>query len=370
MQKLKENKDILIFILFAYMILTSYVSQTLYAYVTGASTLVFFVVLCVLFLLTVNLPQRLKKPDWELYIAGAAIVIAGLNLIIIGSNKGAVLVVADMALMLYLCDKITLSDRIKRLLGVVGVAVMIPWYAYVHWYYNFNMAGFIFITILIMGELLLEYIKNDYEFYYLQYVQILLYVVTILFTFCYHARGAMVCVILAGIIYLLLPLIARGKLYTLLVLLSTVFSIAFTGLYIAMGKLGVNFRVLYKDVLSGRQEIWGELWEAFLKQPLTGIGSSYELKSLFIFEVHNGLFDILTVHGVIVFILICILLIRKMCETGKTQFKFYPDKRLAAAGIFCFLFASFFENCFIVPPYSVIVFVLLLYVLDGSSYVN
>ena len=235
---------------------------------------------------------------------------------------------------------------------------MIPWYSVVRWYFNFNMAGLIFITFMVFGELLLEYAKNSFELYYLKYVQGLLYLVTFLAAVCYHARSAALCIIAFGLIWLILPKLAGKGVYCLLPAAAIAGSIAFTLIYTAVGKKGMNVKILYKDVLSGRQDIWRELWEAFLARPLTGIGSSYKIKSFFIFEVHNGLLDILIVHGIIVFVLIVFLLLKRLLDLKNVGYAFYPEKRLAAAGIYCYLFASFFENCFIVPPYCFFVFIL------------
>ena len=361
-----KYRGLIICALFTYLLLTSFLTQGLYALTTPYATLIILFCIAAVFLGSVNPIERLKHKDFELIITAAAAVVAALNLIIIGSNKGAFLIVADNALLFYLAGKVPLSLRCRKFMCAVGISLIIPWYSVVRWFYNFNMAGLVFITFMIMGELLLEYVKNDFELYYLKYVQLLLFIVTLLFTICYLARSAALCVLLFGIVWLLLPRITQSFGYYVLMVISTLGSILFTGFYTLMGFTGLDLRFLNKDLLSGRQDIWKELWGAFAAKPLTGIGSSYKMKSFFIFEVHNGLMDILVVHGIIVFVLLMILLVKRLLELKGAYKSFYPEKRLAIAGIYCYLFASFFENCFIVPPYCIVVFVLMEIVLADT----
>ena len=301
----------------------------------------------------------------QLILSALAFIIAFLNLFFIGSNKGACLIVADLGLLLCLSARISLSERIKRILAFSACLFMIPWYAYVNWYYGFNTIALLYLTFLFMGAVLLEYIKNDYDLIYLRYVQILLVLATFLFTLCYHARFGILTVLVFCLVWLILPWASEKRWASwALIFFFTFGSICFTGLYAMLGSSGFKIRILYKEVLSGRELIWKELWDAFLAQPFTGIGSSYSLKSLFIFEVHNGLFDILAVHGIVVFIIILFLLMIRLWAICKVKYRYYPDRRLAAAGVFALLFASFFENGFITPPYSMIFFALLLLTRD------
>ena len=357
-KSISKYVGLIICALFTYLYLSSFLTQDIYAATTPYATLIIFILMALVALGAIDPVDRLKNKDIEFIAAAAAALIGLINLFLIGSNKGAFLIAADNAMLLYLAGKVPLSERCRKFICAVGVSVMIPWYAVVRWYYNFNMAGLVFITLMVMGELLLEYVKNHYEFYYLKAVQILLFAVTLLFTVCYHARSAALCVVLYGVVWLLLPGLGKSKAYHALVFFATAGSLIFTLIYTALGIKRVELKVLYKDVLSGRQDIWRELWGAFIRHPLTGIGSAYKLKSFFIFEVHNGLMDILVVHGVIVFVCIVFLLLKRLYGLKNLSYAFYPEKRLAAAGIYCYLFASFFENCFIVPPYCFIVFVL------------
>ena len=76
-------------------------------------------------------------------------------------------------------------------------------------------------------------------------------------------------------------------------------------------------------------------------------------------EVHNGLLDILIIHGTVCFCLVIYFLWRRLRGIREVASQNKLAKT-AMAGIFSMLVASFFENYFIVAPYSMIFFYLFL----------
>lgn len=362
-EKAFRKEEIVLGALFAFQMAASFVLQRIYAAVAGYETLVMFIALAVVcIMLTMADKTGLVKKDAVTLICIIAAVITPLNLLLLHSGMGAALVIYDLVLSCLLVIRGEyLSGRMKRVICFFGAAFMLLWYPVVRWDYGFNMAGLAFIILLIFGELLMEYVKNDLDMEYLKYIQVLLFIASVLCAVCYQARSAALSMMVFAVCYFISPVIFNNRaIYNAWVSLLTLGSLIFTGLYSLLGTTGWNLRLLYKDVLSGRELIWGELWSEFLKRPLTGIGSSYEMKSFFIFEVHNGVFDILVVHGLIVFICVMILLFMALNSFNSSDLLFCPDKRLAFSGISTLLFASFFENCFIVTPYSCIFLILML----------
>ena len=289
--------------------------------------------------------------DREILIALAGCMVAMINLFVIGSNKGAFLTAADLLLACVCLGFFELTRGEKLFVCSVGAVLLIWWYCTVRWYFNFNMAGMIFMLTGILSMLLMELIMEGRpDMGYLRFVQVIQYLTATLLCLLYHSRCVLAGMLAFGLLYLMLPLVCKSRvLKGMLVALCTAGSLLFTALYILMDRWGINITILYKDVLSGRQHIWKELWEAFGAMPLTGIGSSYHLKSFFIFEVHNGLFDILAVHGIIVFAAVMVLLVKRLYEALGACGSVYDRLRLAAA--FSMLLISFFENFFINSPY-------------------
>ena len=340
--KTTEKYEYVLGALFLVLMLGSFITQKIYAVVSVYETLIMFaalVVVCVM--LTVKDREKYLRIDGAAVLCVIAAVIAPLNLIILHSGMGAVLIIFDLVLSLFLIIRGTgLSGWMKRALAFSGAALMLVWYPVVRWDYGFNMVGLIFIILMIFGEIFMEYLKNDMD---------------------HQARSAALSMVVFGISYFAVPLIIKKRVfYNVWIFLFTAGSLIFTGLYVFLSTTGWNVRLLYKDVLSGRELIWSELWQEFIKRPLTGIGSSYEMKRFFIFEVHNGLLDILVVHGLPVFICIATLLVMALNRLFSRDLLFCPDKRLAFSGICTLLFASFFENGFIVTPYSCVFLVLML----------
>ena len=151
--------------------------------------------------------------------------------------------------------------------------------------------------------------------------------------------------------------------YVLVTLGTTIGAVLFSLLYICLGAMKDTFRIriFYKDIISGREEVWSVLWSAFLKQPVTGIGSSYDIQLDWLngmFEVHNGLLDILVVHGTAVFAVTIVLMVKRFLELHEFSVS-SPLNKCAMAGVFAMMMPAFMENYIIVPPYSLILLILI-----------
>lgn len=346
-------------VLWAVLFAGCFLSQDIYAVVARYASLGASAGLAALFFTHVNPAECFCKKNTEFFLMVAADVLTLVNLFVIGSNKGALLTVVNLLLVIYLADKVRFTDRQTQILAGCAAFFLLPWFAFVKWEYNFNMAGLVFLVITILGILFLELLREKCGLFYLKWIQLLLYLTGMLYTILYHSRCAMMGMIAFGVFLFGGKFLQKRKSFRrIIIIAATAGSILFTVFYVWLGTLPVEITFLYKSILSGREEIWAELWQALFKQPFTGIGSSYRMKSFFIFEVHNGLFDILAVHGIVIFFLVLVLLIRKMWMLTENM-KGTAVERIAFAGMISMLFTSFFENFFIVPPYLLVFFLLL-----------
>lgn len=358
-EKLREAGKWIFVLLWALLFLGCFFRQDIYAVAARYASLVAFAGFCVLFFTHDSLKACFLRRDREFFLMAAADVLALVNLFVIHSNKGALLTVVNLLFVVYLAGRVDFSGRQMEVLTGFATLFLIPWFAFVKWEYNFNMAGLVFMTITILGILFLELLRERTGLLYLRWVAVLLYATGTLYTVLYHARCAMVGMSAFGIFLAGGKLLQKYKpLHRVLIIAATAGSIAFTIFYVWLGSRSFDLTFLYKSILSGREEIWKELWQALFSQPITGIGSSYEMKSFFIFEVHNGLFDILAVHGIPVFLVVIGLLVKRLWSFSAIPQR-TPAGRVALAGMFAILFTSFFENFFIVPPYLLVFFVLL-----------
>ena len=208
-------------------------------------------------------------------------------------------------------------------------------------------------------------LKEKYKCFILFPAQVLAMVFGYVWIVWLRARCAWVGLLVFAVLFFVPRGIFKKKgLYKLLLLFSTIGAILFAAAYIVMSGLGVDFYMpfMYKRFLSGRELIWFELAGAYLRNSLTGIGSSYEMKVYYMeggLEVHNGLLDILIIHGTVCFCLVIYFLWRRLRGIREVASQNKLAKT-AMAGIFSMLVASFFENYFIVAPYSMIFFYLFL----------
>ncbi|NLG03249.1 MAG: hypothetical protein GX567_05415 [Clostridia bacterium] len=320
---------------------------------TDAYASVFIFVMCgILFLNNVDLLSLIRSKNKEFIILAVVIVIIGLNLIIIQSNKGAFFVAANFILIWYLSDKIILTQKQISIIGGCYLGLLLIWLviAYPVFFgnydqiaYNTNTAATFTVYTLLCAFIFLRKLSMKHEMFGL--LTVILLVRTGHLVLWHRARGAFIMLILFLFLFYLMPRLywKNRKLYTCLIMLATIGSLLFVSLYVLIGSTGVNFRLpfFYKNIFSGRQKIWLEIAKMFVKQPLTGIGSGYVLDSFFEYNLHNAMYDIIAVHGVIVFAGTLFFIIRRLKKFREHAFK----SELAVCAL-CAVFAVFFESYF------------------------
>lgn len=353
---------------------------------TRYGTLITFVSLAGAFFCYVNIKDALKDKIFWVMVATDAVAL--FNLFIIGSNKGSILVVIDIMLVLYLADKIVLSRKQALFILAYTAFFFFYWTIDVKGYfkgYNTNYGGLILITgfayLMILMQIFNEALGYKYgEFIgefgraegfkcwwkrFFWYPLLYLFFIALAFNIIswYRSRTALMGLI-ALLVIMAIPrgIITDKIIYPVICVVSTAGSVLFTGIYIIVGGLGdgEGIQLFYKSIISGRNDIWGEFWQSYLKQPITGFGSSYVPKLEFmggVLEVHNAMLDILFVHGLVVFIAVCSLLIYKLLLLKDKTKKTSVGKVIFAA-IICMLITGFFENYYIIQPFSLMLLVL------------
>ncbi len=342
-----------------------------YEAVAPYGTLISFVFLCVTFACYVRPTKAIKDPYF--YAVVVACVVAGVNLIVIGSGKGAFLTAADVLIVSYLADKIRLGRAQMWFIGIYTGFYFYYWTFDVKGYfkgYNTNYGGLVLITGFVFAITALTAFREKLKDTEKGGARFLSAFILFMFAWGYNiiawyrARCALLGLVVFAILYLVPEKIWKNKVfYTILTLGATLGAIAVSLLYVWLGKYAEQFdiRIFYKDIISGRDAIWADLWGAFLKHPVTGIGSSYKINVDWMdgmFEVHNGLLDILIVHGIIVFAITVVILIERLLKLREGAAS-GPVSRSAVAAVFALLAASFMENFFIVPPFLLLVLVLI-----------
>lgn len=344
-----------------------------YEVIAPLGTLMSTIALFVAFFCYVDIKEAVR--DKEVYIMAIGDLVALTNLFVIGSNKGAFLTVTCLLMMLYMADKLVMHKTVVKIICVYLGFHYFYWTFDVKGYfkgYNTNYGGLVLITGFAFAMLCFTYIrekvriKGNMKLYYALLVPyIFMFAWGYNIISWYRARCALLGLLVIAVLIALPKKLWNMKwMYNILTGAMTFGAIAVSGVYVWLGRMKDVFtiRIFYKDIISGREEIWSELWQAFSARPITGIGSSYEIKLDWMggmFEVHNGFLDILIVHGIIVFGIAMYFMVRRLLSIREYAAKSEVCK-VAMAGVMAVLASSFLENFFIVPPFTLCLMFLIL----------
>lgn len=312
-----------------------------------------FVFLCegLLLINNFNIFKALKEKDKELFFITALLIIIGVNLILVNSGFGAYFTAANFALILYSSDKIVLSKNQVLFLSGCYMALLLLWLVPLYPSYfgdydasfalNTNGAATFTTYTALCALLLLEhfFVKNKW----VELLIVLLFVRIIRLALWHRARGAFIILTLFILFYYILKgnFINSKTVFTVVLSFATVGSLIFVLFYTLLGKTGFNLflPIFYKNIFSGRENIWYEFFTYFAKKPLTGIGTNLTIQSFVEFNVHNAMYDILVIHGVVVFVMTMGILFKRFLSFRE---KAASNKLVMLA--LCVLISVFFES--------------------------
>ena len=192
-----------------------------------------------------------------------------------------------------------------------------------------------------MALILLAHFYEKHSF--VELFIVLLFVRILRLALWHRARGAFIILTVFIFLFYILKgkFIESKKIYTAMVFMATFGSLIFVLSYTLIGKTGVNMfiPIFYKNVFSGRENIWYEFFSYFIHKPLTGIGTNLTIESFVEFNVHNAMYDILVIHGVIVFIMTMVIVFKRF-----NSYREKAKKNTLALLALCVLFAVFYES--------------------------
>lgn len=284
-----------------------------------------FLVMGVLLAINIDIREHIKNKSIDLIILFALLVITLVNLFIVKSGFGAFFIAANFTIIMYISKYLCLTKKDIDIVLSLYLAYFLVWLIfaypgffadYRYYAYNTNTAAtFITYTFLVV-YMLLERIADRYK--WVNVVIVVLFVRIIRLAMWHRARGAfiMLGVFIVLKFAIMKPIVKSKVLFGLLTVLSTAGSLLFVAFYTLIGRTGVNMRIpfFYKDMFSGRQDIWHELFQHFIKSPITGTGTNFEIESFMEFNVHNAMYNLLVIYGVVVFIGIMFFVFRRMFE--------------------------------------------------------
>lgn len=311
--------------------------------------------------------KAIKDKDRDFILIVVLVAIIGINLILVKSGFGAFFTAANFALIIFASDKIILSKKQITILSGIYMAMLLYWLvclypSYFGSYYasfalNTNGAATFTTYSSLCALILLQIIAcNNENNEWVEFPIVLLFVRIIRLALWHRARGAFI--ILTCFIFLFYIIkgsfVKSKKIYTLLWVLATFGSLVFVMFYTILGKTGFNMElpIFYKNIFSGRENIWYEFFTYFRQKPLTGIGTNLTIESFFEFNVHNAMYDILVIHGIIVFLLTMYFIFKRFLSFRE---KALNNKivLLAVCALLSVFFESFIDVDLIWADYSI-----------------
>lgn len=295
--------------------------------------------------------EAIKKKDKDFFFLIFILMLIAINLIVVKSGFGAYFTAANFVLIFYASNKLKFSKLEIQIMSGTYLAMLLFWLIVLYPSYfgsydasfalNTNGAATFTVYTFFCAFVLMEDLFQKYKF--MGVLIVIMFVRIIRLDLWHRARGAFIILTLFMLFYYLLPrkIWKSEKIITCLALLATVGSLMFVLIYTSVGLSGFNvfIPVFYKNIFSGRENIWYEFFTYFIRKPITGIGTNVEIKSFVEFNVHNAMYDILVVHGIVVFAGALYFVIKRFREFGKNIL----SSRLSLLG-FVVLISVFFES--------------------------
>lgn len=329
-----------------------------------------FCLLAVLLCNNVSILTALKNRDADFCILTALVILTGINLMIVDSGKGAFFVPVNFLLIWYMSDKLYISERTLKVFAAVYMAYLL-FYLFIayprlfttfeNYKYNTNTAATFTIYTMLCAFMLPEILtqqagdtdgkaagKENPRTLLIGLFKVMILLKGFQLSLWHRARGAFIMLILFMVFKYCIPRKWwKNKIpYVILCLLATLGSLVFVGLYVYIGETGANFKLpfFYKEVFSGREAIWHELFDLLVhnERPytlFTGIGTNFELTSFFEKNVHNAMYNFVVIHGTVVFAGILYFIYKRLWQARER----IADNRVAMTAM-CALMAVFFES--------------------------
>ena len=361
--KIRKGIDWMVAIIIIISLGYAYISRERYDKIIVYAPMIGFLVLVVLFFNHVKWVEKLKQRDVDLFLVILGVGIAVVNLVLVKSGWGAIFTVTNFLLILYLANEVKLDKKIYYAIGIACLVILNTWIGKGDKTYNTNLASMIIFAVASCGVTsMLYFFECRQKAVWGKGISLLVMLVLVLpMVMRLRARCVLVGIGVFVILNYVMPAAVWGwkKLYNTCVVLLIAGSIGFPLWYVWLWKKGVNVSVvtLGKSFFSGRNIVWEQFLTAFSKKPLTGIGSDFLtfIPDALFTEVHNGLLNIMVVHGVFVVAIVAFLLGKRLIQLGEKASKNSLSRQCASV-IISLAVISVFENYFIITFYNILMF--------------
>lgn len=335
-KNIKFNYQEIIYILYVIYFTIMYAIPKISHFLGEYSMIVNFVVTLSFLLFNIN----------EISAKQAGLVILAILNLLIGTlinntGFGSIITIINIYLLFLYSDKSKIRKTCINISCCIIVIGEIIFFFVNKSIYNPNTVGYLYFVMNVFLYILLSEIKQGKV---LKIFKILLTIINLILIYNTESRASLLG-FLTFLIFVCIPIFIKNrKIYKLLTFIIILGTVIFPYIYVGMWKSGVKINMEYsnKNFYSGRQVKWNFMIEDFKEKKLYGLGSNYRFPGVSNLNVHNSLFAVYMLYGIINFSIFLPMFINFIWKAQKNASN--KTNRIAIAGIIGMIIVSYYET--------------------------
>lgn len=280
-------------------------------------------ILLILFFNNINFIQALKNKEKELLLCIIIGILAIINMFLCKSGPGVIFDIANITLILYLSDKIKLDTISRYIISVPFFLILLAWTSIDGEGYNYNTISLIVLEATLLSSLGFSSLLGKWKKEWLIYLYLMISIVVLVYPIAkkYEGRTELGALFIFLFFFFIVPKAIYQFKKTYLILLGIIASACmiipaiFTHMYYRYIEQGLELPSLMR-ILHGREPVWNQYFNAWKKEPWTGIGNNFieKIPDLSFTSAHNGFLHLLVIYGIFVFLIVFIYLGYKLFQ--------------------------------------------------------
>lgn len=335
-KKAKLNYQEIIYLLYIIYFTIMYAIPQISNLLGKYSAIVNLIVTVFLFLL--NIKEISAK---KVFLVVLAIFNLLIGMLINDTGLGSLVTIINLYLLFLYSDKSKIrKDCIKISCFIVVVGEIIFFFVNKS-VYNPNTIGYLYFVMSVFFYILISEKEKNKG---IQLFKIVFTITNIVLIYKSESRASILG-FLTFLIFAYMPFIIKNrKVYKVLTFIIVLGGIIFPYIYVSMWNNGIKVEMEYSDknFYSGRQVKWSLMIEDFKGKELYGLGSNYRFPGSTNLNVHNSLFAIYMIYGIINFVIFLPMLISFIWKMRRNDSN--EINRIATAGIIGMIVVSYYES--------------------------
>ncbi len=372
MNEIKKERvwiDWLVYGLFMIIVMSAYTSASRFVKLVNRGSMLTFFMLFILFLNHIDWIQKIKDKEKELLVCLAAGILVIINMFLAKAGPGVIFDIATLLLSLYLVDKINFDEKSIWIVTLGFFLIFLFWIKTDGSSYNPNTITVIVFEAITISALGGSVILSKWKKEWIACIYLIVAFVAVAWPMAKEFRGrtTLVAILIVSVFLFLIPkaIWKFRKLYYCLIggvaAASYIIPSIFTYIYWFCIKKQMDFPAKLR-IFGGREPVWLQYIGAWTKEPWTGIGNDYvgKIPNLLFNSIHNGLFHILVVYGIPIFLITLIFFGIKLSKIKTDAMSI--TKKMGLSIMIAMMSMAAMES-YIVTPFSNVFFFFVLLIM-------